>query len=73
MERKMPHLEMEFLGSFPVTMEGSPLAIYESNKVGALLVGITRMYVEAHYSLDVLVGAILGSARGLRGLSTHMC
>ncbi len=28
----------------------------------ALLVGITRMYVGAHYPRDVLAGAILGSA-----------
>jgi membrane-associated phospholipid phosphatase len=31
----------------------------------ALLVGITRMYVGAHYPRDVLAGAILGSAWGL--------
>jgi membrane-associated phospholipid phosphatase len=34
----------------------------------ALLVGITRMYVGAHYPRDVLAGAILGSAWGLLGL-----
>jgi len=33
----------------------------------ALLVGITRMYVGAHYPRDVLAGAILGSAWGLLG------
>jgi membrane-associated phospholipid phosphatase len=33
----------------------------------ALLVGITRMYVGAHYPRDVLAGAILGSAWGLVG------
>jgi membrane-associated phospholipid phosphatase len=31
----------------------------------ALLVGITRVYVGAHYPRDVLAGAILGSAWGL--------
>jgi membrane-associated phospholipid phosphatase len=31
----------------------------------ALLVGITRMYVGAHYPRDVLAGAVLGSAWGL--------
>lgn len=35
---------------------------------GALLVGITRMYVGAHYPRDVLAGAILGSAWGLLGV-----
>ena len=34
----------------------------------ALLVGITRMYVGAHYPRDVLAGAILGSAWGLMGV-----
>jgi len=34
----------------------------------ALWVGITRMYVGAHYPRDVLAGAILGSAWGLLGL-----
>ena len=34
----------------------------------ALLVGITRMYVGAHYPRDVLAGAILGSAWGLLGI-----
>ena len=34
----------------------------------AFLVGITRMYVGAHYPRDVLAGAILGSAWGLLGL-----
>jgi membrane-associated phospholipid phosphatase len=34
----------------------------------ALLVGITRMYVGAHYPRDVLAGAILGSAWGLMGI-----
>jgi membrane-associated phospholipid phosphatase len=34
----------------------------------AMLVGITRMYVGAHYPRDVLAGAILGSAWGLLGL-----
>jgi len=34
----------------------------------ALMVGITRMYVGAHYPRDVLAGAILGSAWGLIGL-----
>lgn len=33
----------------------------------AFLVGITRMYVGAHYPRDVLAGAILGSAWGLFG------
>ena len=33
----------------------------------ALLVGITRIYVGAHYPRDVLGGAILGSAWGLLG------
>ena len=33
----------------------------------AVLVGITRMYVGAHYPRDVLAGAILGSAWGLLG------
>jgi membrane-associated phospholipid phosphatase len=33
----------------------------------ALLIGITRMYVGAHYPRDVLAGAILGSAWGLLG------
>jgi membrane-associated phospholipid phosphatase len=33
----------------------------------ALLVGITRMYVGAHYPRDVLAGAILGSLWGLLG------
>ena len=34
----------------------------------ALLVGITRMYVGAHYPRDVLAGAILGSVWGLLGV-----
>jgi membrane-associated phospholipid phosphatase len=34
----------------------------------ALLVGITRIYVGAHYPRDVLAGAILGSAWGLMGV-----
>ncbi|GAP13604.1 membrane-associated phospholipid phosphatase [Longilinea arvoryzae] len=34
----------------------------------AFLVGITRMYVGAHYPRDVLAGAILGSAWGLLGM-----
>lgn len=34
----------------------------------AMLVGITRMYVGAHYPRDVLAGAILGSAWGLLGV-----
>ncbi len=34
----------------------------------ALLVGITRMYVGAHYPRDVLAGAILGSGWGLLGV-----
>jgi membrane-associated phospholipid phosphatase len=34
----------------------------------ALVVGITRMYVGAHYPRDVLAGAILGSAWGLLGV-----
>jgi len=34
----------------------------------ALLVGITRMYVGAHYPRDVLAGAILGTAWGLLGV-----
>jgi membrane-associated phospholipid phosphatase len=34
----------------------------------ALFVGITRMYVGAHYPRDVLAGAILGSAWGLLGV-----
>jgi membrane-associated phospholipid phosphatase len=34
----------------------------------ALLVGLTRMYVGAHYPRDVLAGAILGSAWGLLGV-----
>jgi membrane-associated phospholipid phosphatase len=33
----------------------------------AVLVGVTRMYVGAHYPRDVLAGAILGSAWGLMG------
>ena len=33
----------------------------------ALLVGITRMYVGAHYPRDVLAGAILGTTWGLLG------
>ncbi len=34
----------------------------------AMLVGITRMYVGAHYPRDVMAGAILGSAWGLLGV-----
>jgi len=34
----------------------------------AILVGITRMYVGAHYPRDVLAGAILGCAWGLMGV-----
>ena len=34
----------------------------------ALLVGVTRMYVGAHYPRDVLAGAILGSAWGMLGM-----
>jgi membrane-associated phospholipid phosphatase len=34
----------------------------------ALLIGITRMYVGAHYPRDVLAGALLGSAWGLLGV-----
>ncbi len=33
----------------------------------ALLVGVTRMYVGAHYPRDVLAGAILGTAWGMLG------
>ena len=33
----------------------------------ALLVGITRMYVGAHYPRDVLAGAVLGTVWGLLG------
>ncbi len=36
--------------------------------ITALLVGITRMYVGAHYPRDVLAGAILGCAWGLLGV-----
>lgn len=36
--------------------------------VVALMVGITRMYVGAHYPRDVIAGAILGSAWGLLGV-----
>jgi membrane-associated phospholipid phosphatase len=34
----------------------------------AFLVGITRMYIGAHYPRDVLAGAILGSIWGLLGV-----
>jgi membrane-associated phospholipid phosphatase len=34
----------------------------------ALLVGITRLYVGAHYPRDILAGAILGSVWGLLGV-----
>jgi membrane-associated phospholipid phosphatase len=34
----------------------------------ALAVGITRMYVGAHYPRDVLAGAVLGSGWGLMGM-----
>jgi membrane-associated phospholipid phosphatase len=34
----------------------------------AVLVGITRMYVGAHYPRDVLAGAILGTAWGMLGV-----
>jgi membrane-associated phospholipid phosphatase len=34
----------------------------------ALLIGLTRMYVGAHYPRDVLAGAILGSLWGLLGV-----
>lgn len=34
----MPHLGMEFLGCFRVTLDGNPLTTFESNKVRALLV-----------------------------------
>ncbi|MDR3576892.1 MAG: phosphatase PAP2 family protein [Anaerolineaceae bacterium] len=34
----------------------------------AILVGLTRMYVGAHYPRDVLAGAILGTAWGLLGI-----
>ncbi len=34
----------------------------------AFLVGVTRMYVGAHYPRDVVAGAILGSAWGLLGV-----
>lgn len=37
----------------------------------ALLVGITRMYVGAHYPRDVLAGAILGTAWGLLGVMVN--
>jgi membrane-associated phospholipid phosphatase len=36
--------------------------------LAAVLVGITRLYVGAHYPRDVLAGAILGSAWGLLGV-----
>ncbi len=36
--------------------------------IAAFLVGITRMYVGAHYPRDVLAGAILGTAWGLIGV-----
>jgi membrane-associated phospholipid phosphatase len=39
----------------------------------ALLIGITRMYVGAHYPRDVLAGAILGSAWGLLGVLVDGC
>lgn len=38
----------------------------------ALLVGITRMYVGAHYPRDVLAGIFLGSAWGLLGVVVDM-
>ncbi len=38
----------------------------------ALLVGMTRMYVGAHYPRDVLAGAILGTAWGLMGVIVDM-
>jgi membrane-associated phospholipid phosphatase len=34
----------------------------------AVMVGITRMYVGAHYPRDVLAGAILGSVWGFLGV-----
>lgn len=37
----------------------------------AFLVGITRMYVGAHYPRDVLAGAILGTGWGLLGLNVN--
>jgi membrane-associated phospholipid phosphatase len=42
---------------------GAVLLLYSA----AVLIGITRMYVGAHYPRDVLAGAILGSAWGLLG------
>jgi predicted ATPase/DNA-binding SARP family transcriptional activator len=33
----MPHLEMEFLGLFQASLDGTPLVTFESNKVRALL------------------------------------
>ena len=33
----MPHLGMEFLGGFRVTVDAAPLTTFESNKVRALL------------------------------------
>jgi membrane-associated phospholipid phosphatase len=35
--------------------------------ISALMVGLTRMYVGAHYPRDVLAGAIMGSVWGLLG------
>jgi membrane-associated phospholipid phosphatase len=42
--------------------------LYPKWGAAGLLVGITRMYVGAHYPRDVLAGAILGSAWGLLGV-----
>ncbi len=44
----------------------SPWAVFLLFSV-ASIIGITRMYVGAHYPRDVLAGAILGSAWGLLG------
>jgi membrane-associated phospholipid phosphatase len=43
---------------------GIAVALYAA----ALVVGITRMYVGAHYPRDVLAGAILGTGWGLLGM-----
>jgi membrane-associated phospholipid phosphatase len=46
---------------------GAALTLY----VLAAMVGITRMYVGAHYPRDVLAGAILGSVWGVLGGMLH--
>lgn len=56
-----------FLATVIASFNATPWLIFLLYAL-ALVVGVTRMYVGAHYPRDVLAGAILGSIWGLIGL-----